>query len=577
MRGPVPARRLVLTSYLIVFGACAATAFVGTPLVRRLSVRVGAVAHPSDRMVHKQPTPSMGGLAMYGAVLVGLWVARLLPFFDDLGRGRTQWYAVLVATSVIVLVGAVDDLRGLSAPAKLAGQILAAGLLVLGGVLLQFFFFPGQGILVLGADVAVPVTILWVVLMVNAINLIDGLDGLAAGMVAIAAVAFFAYMVRSPEAFGDASAAALLAAITAGVALGFLPWNFNPARIFMGDSGAMLLGMLLAVSTIFGVGRNPYPPSGGDVAVLSLPVFLPLLVLAIPFLDVALAIARRVRRGRGLAHADKEHIHHRLLDIGHSHRKAVLLMYLWSGLISICALAVAFIDSRVVVGAKGPKQAPQPALRGDLRVQPHGGVAHQEVRISERALRDGEQLVGVEHPADGRHRRRAHLGARVTRDEVEERAATGVAPERAKPADQPNPVTRFQRAPHPVRQRRFGLLDAVGAERTQLDPWRGGELPAEQPVPGTVTETFAEVRPHSGLVAHLDDAGHDAPLLECTDGQRRGPADGRRLGAVADREQRRLAAHHAEEPRRDRGVLADPGRWVVLQQAKHAATLVLDP
>jgi UDP-GlcNAc:undecaprenyl-phosphate/decaprenyl-phosphate GlcNAc-1-phosphate transferase len=157
-------------------------------------------------------------------------------------------------------------------------------------------------------------------------------------------------MYRSPGAFGDASGAALLAAVAAGVAVGFLPWNFHPARIFMGDSGAMLLGMLLAAATIFGVGRNPYPPTGGDLAILALPIFLPLLVLAIPFLDVILAIARRVRRGSGLAHADKEHIHHRLLDVGHSHRRAVLLMYLWSALISACALAVAFIDSRAVIG-----------------------------------------------------------------------------------------------------------------------------------------------------------------------------------------------------------------------------------
>jgi UDP-GlcNAc:undecaprenyl-phosphate/decaprenyl-phosphate GlcNAc-1-phosphate transferase len=340
-----------VTPYAVVFAAAAVTAFAATPLVRRLSVRIGAIAHPSDRRVHKEPTPSMGGLAMYVGVLVALAVAHALPFFNDLGRSRTQWAAVLAATSSIVFFGAIDDIKGLSPPSKLASQILAGGLLALGGVQLLFFLFPGQGVLSLSADLAVPLTIACVVAMLNAINLIDGLDGLAAGIVAIAAVAFFAYMYRSPGAFGDASAAALLAAITAGVAVGFLPWNFNPARIFMGDSGAMLLGMLLAVATIFGVGRNPYPPTGGDLAILALPIFLPLLVLAIPFLDVGLAIARRVRRGTGVAHADKEHIHHRLLDIGLGYRRTVLLMYLWSALISGCALAVAFIDSRLVVGA----------------------------------------------------------------------------------------------------------------------------------------------------------------------------------------------------------------------------------
>ncbi|MCJ7831854.1 MAG: undecaprenyl/decaprenyl-phosphate alpha-N-acetylglucosaminyl 1-phosphate transferase, partial [Actinobacteria bacterium] len=198
----------------------------------------------------------------------------------------------------------------------------------------------------LSSDLAVPLTILWVLAMVNAVNLIDGLDGLAAGMVAIASISFFIFVYDTPGLYGEASAGALLSAITAGAALGFLPWNFNPAKIFMGDSGAMLLGMMLAVATISGVGRSAYPPSGGDVAAFSIPVLVPLLVLAIPLIDVMWAIIRRVRKRRPLSHADKEHIHHRLLDIGHSHRGAVLLMYLWSALIAGCALAVAFIDDR---------------------------------------------------------------------------------------------------------------------------------------------------------------------------------------------------------------------------------------
>jgi UDP-GlcNAc:undecaprenyl-phosphate/decaprenyl-phosphate GlcNAc-1-phosphate transferase len=170
-------------------------------------------------------------------------------------------------------------------------------------------------------------------------------------MIAIASGAFFIYMVRSPSLFGDASSAALLSCITAGICVGFLPWNFNPARIFMGDSGSMLLGMLLAISTISGVGRNLVRPSGGDLAVIAIPLLVPLLVLAVPFLDVVLAIVRRAWHGRGLGQADKEHIHHRLMDIGHSHRQAVLLMYLWSALISASALAVGFIDGRLAAGA----------------------------------------------------------------------------------------------------------------------------------------------------------------------------------------------------------------------------------
>jgi UDP-GlcNAc:undecaprenyl-phosphate GlcNAc-1-phosphate transferase len=221
---------------------------------------------------------------------------------------------------------------------------------VLMGAALAFFWIPGLGVVVLDSDVAVLLTILWVVAVANAVNLVDGLDGLAAGMIAIAAGSFFLYMIRTEGQFGDASAAAMLAAITVGICLGFLPWNFYPAKIFMGDSGSLLLGMLLSIATISGIGRNPFPPSAGDIAAITGAVLVPLLVLFIPFLDVVLAIARRTWRGQGIGHADKEHIHHRLMDIGHSHRRAVLLMYLWSGLISASALAVGLIDGRTTVG-----------------------------------------------------------------------------------------------------------------------------------------------------------------------------------------------------------------------------------
>ncbi len=224
-------------------------------------------------------------------------------------------------------------------------------LVLLGVQILYFWFGPGSGIVSVSSDLAVPLTILWLALVVNAVNLVDGLDGLAAGMVAIAAIAFFIYMVRTQSLFGDASAAALLSAITVGICVGFLPWNFHPARIFMGDSGSMLLGMLLTIATISGVARNPYPPSGGDLAAVVGTVMVPLLVLAIPFLDVLLAVVRRTWHGKGIGQADKEHIHHRLLDIGHSHRSAVLLMYLWSALISASALAIGLIDGRLAVGA----------------------------------------------------------------------------------------------------------------------------------------------------------------------------------------------------------------------------------
>ena len=324
--------------------------FLTTPLVRRFVVKVGAIDHPSDRKVHPRATPTMGGLAMYLGFLAALSLSRFLPFFRELNVNSPEPIAALVTCTLMVGLGAVDDLRGTRAITKLTAQIFIAGVLVLFGVQLFYFWLPGQGIVVLSGDLPVVLTIVWAVVVANAVNLVDGLDGLAAGMVAIAASIFFVYMVRSPSLFGDASQAALLSVITAGICLGFLPWNFNPAKIFMGDSGSMLLGMLLSIATISGVGRNPYPPSGGDLAAVAGTVVVPLLVLFIPFLDVLLAVVRRTWAGQGYGHADKEHLHHRLMDIGHGHRHAVLLMYLWSALLSGAGLAIGLIDGRLVVG-----------------------------------------------------------------------------------------------------------------------------------------------------------------------------------------------------------------------------------
>jgi UDP-GlcNAc:undecaprenyl-phosphate GlcNAc-1-phosphate transferase len=338
-------------AYLIVFSAAAATTFVVTPVIRHLAIRFGAVDQPSDRKVHPVATPTMGGLAMYVGFVVALGVSRLLPFFGLMNDGTSEPLAALVTCTLMVGLGVVDDRRGINWLTKLTAQIFIGGALILVGVQVIYTYLPGSaGIVNVSPDLAVPLTIAWVVVVCNAVNLVDGLDGLAAGMVGIAATAFFVYQVRSPGTFGLASSAGLLSAIAAGICLGFLPWNFHPAKIFMGDTGAMLLGMLLAIATISGAARRELPPSPGDLAVLLIPILTPLLVLFVPFLDVGLAIIRRVRRGQGIGHADKEHLHHRLMDIGHSHRQAVLLMYVWTGLIAVSGLAVGFINGRLVVG-----------------------------------------------------------------------------------------------------------------------------------------------------------------------------------------------------------------------------------
>jgi UDP-GlcNAc:undecaprenyl-phosphate GlcNAc-1-phosphate transferase len=341
-------------SYLLVFAVTAIVTFAVTPLVRSVSVRLGWIDQPSDRKVHPTPTPTAGGVGIWIGLFGGLIAARFVPSLRGLFDTGSDLDAVAIAGTAIVVLGLVDDTRGVTAIGKLAGQVLVAGMLVLLGVQFIWFYFPGQGLLSLSPDMAVPLTVIWVVVMVNAVNLIDGLDGLAAGIVAIAAIAFFAYIVRSPEGTVETSAAALLAVMAAGAAIGFLPWNLHPAKIFMGDSGALLLGLVIAVATISGAARNvdgPDVESTGALAAFVIPITLPLLVLSIALLDVVLAIVRRMRRGIGIGHADKEHIHHRLMDIGHTHGQAVLLMYLWSALISGSALVVAFMDGTLLVGA----------------------------------------------------------------------------------------------------------------------------------------------------------------------------------------------------------------------------------
>jgi UDP-GlcNAc:undecaprenyl-phosphate GlcNAc-1-phosphate transferase len=347
-----------VSAYLIVFLVAAGVTLVATPVVRWLATRTGAIYRPGDRTVHTRPLPTLGGLAMYLGLLAGLGVSYALPFFRDVHEGNTEPLATVVTVTLVVALGIVDDTKGILPLTKLTALIFAAGVLVLLGVQLAYLWIPfvdggpdtfGQ-IVIVSADLGVPLTILWVVAIANAVNLIDGLDGLAAGMVAIATGAFFVYVVLSEGPFGDASQAALIAAVTAGICVGFLPWNFYPAKIFMGDTGSLMLGTLVAIATILGVGRNPYAPSPGDFAAIAGPVLVPLLALFIPFLDVVAAIVRRTRRGQPIGHPDKEHLHHRLMDIGHSHRQAVLLMYLWGALISGSTLAVGRIDGRLTVG-----------------------------------------------------------------------------------------------------------------------------------------------------------------------------------------------------------------------------------
>ena len=350
-----------MLGYLLVGAVAALVTYALTPGVRWVAVKIGAVDQPGDRKVHAKPTPTLGGFAIFVGITVALVVAYFLPASHDVDfralLGQTsQPLGIAAGAFVIFALGTVDDLRALPAPVKLAGQVFAAGILFLAGVKMQYLLFPGFAY-ALSDDVSVLVTVIWIVAMVNAVNLVDGLDGLAAGIVAIAATSFFVYTFQINERFsGFATAAPLISIAIVGAALGFLKHNFHPAKIFMGDSGSMLLGLVLGAATVVGISGAPSATSGSapttsDVFLAYFPLLIPLAVVAIPILDALFAIVRRARRRRSVFHADKEHIHHRLMDLGHGHRAAVLVMYVWSALAAGAGLGFTFLDRSDVIFA----------------------------------------------------------------------------------------------------------------------------------------------------------------------------------------------------------------------------------
>lgn len=342
-----------MPSYLVILIVAGLVTYAVTPIILKFSRRIGAVDVPNDRKVHAVPTPTLGGAAMFAGFLAAMTFASALEPFRSSFRPLLVWptselTAIIIGTAIIFGIGLIDDLKGMKAPVKLSGQLLAAGFVFLGGVRLEYFRVPLKdvGALSLSPDVSALATIAWIVVIVNAVNLMDGLDGLAAGVTAIAAGTFFVYTYQLGRQglVGPEPTAALLSAVILGVTLGFLKYNFNPAKIFMGDSGSMTLGFLLATSTVAGVGRSA-TQSASDISaafIFYLPLVVPLIVLAIPLLDTALAIVRRARKGRPVFNADKEHLHHRLLDLGHGHRQAVVIMYVWTALIAGMTLALTF-------------------------------------------------------------------------------------------------------------------------------------------------------------------------------------------------------------------------------------------
>ncbi|MFD0199959.1 UDP-GlcNAc:undecaprenyl-phosphate GlcNAc-1-phosphate transferase [Saccharothrix carnea] len=357
---PAVSNVLPVREYLLVALTAAVVTFLLVGLVRVLAFRIGAVAYPRQRDVHVKPMPRMGGLAMYGGVLGGMLLAHQLPVLRSAFDFSYDPYAVIVGGGVIVLVGVLDDRFELDSLTKLAGQVTAAGILVLFGLQWLLFWVPwgddGEGtgsLLSLDQNQGAILSVLLAVTMVNAMNFVDGLDGLAAGIGLIAAAATCVFSIGLlANNGGDVGAypPALIAATLAGACLGFLPHNFNPARIFMGDSGSMLIGLMLAAATISASGKINYESvRATDVLGLLSPLVVVAAVLFVPLLDLLMAVVRRTRRGESPFSADKMHLHHRLLEIGHSQRRAVLLIYLWAGVLAFGAVALTLFDVVVVV------------------------------------------------------------------------------------------------------------------------------------------------------------------------------------------------------------------------------------
>ncbi|MFF3315510.1 MraY family glycosyltransferase [Streptomyces sp. NPDC003035] len=340
-----------MRDYLLTLCVTAAVTYLLTGPVRKFAIATGAMPEIRARDVHREPTPRLGGIAMFFGLCAGLLVADHLQNLNSVFELSNEPRALLSGAALIWLIGVLDDKFELDALIKLGAQMISAGVMVIQGLTILWLPIPGVGTVALTRGQGTLLTVALVVLTINAVNFVDGLDGLAAGMVCIAAAAFFLYAYRLWYGYTieAAAPATLFAAILMGMCLGFLPHNMHPARIFMGDSGSMLIGLILAASAISITGQvDPdvlrlFEGSTREATHAALPVFIPLVlpltIIAIPMADLVLAIVRRTWNGQSPFAADRGHLHHRLLEIGHSHSRAVLIMYFWSALFAFGTLS----------------------------------------------------------------------------------------------------------------------------------------------------------------------------------------------------------------------------------------------
>ena len=340
-----------MREYSLTLLIAAALTYMLTPLVSKFAMRQKAVANVRERDIHTETTPRWGGVAMWLSMGATLLMVQNLEL---VGKAYSrELLGIFLAASFVLLIGILDDRFELDAVTKLAGQGLAAAILLLFGI--QILWLPIDGIIVLPTNIGQLMTVLVVIVIINAVNFVDGLDGLATGIVAISAASFFgfSYLLAVENGFSRAGAPSLVTAIVIGTCIGFLPHNIHPARIFMGDSGSMFLGLLLAAAAITLMGQiDANAVFSENIGPAALPLLLPFAVLAIPLLDLGLAVLRRVRRGKSPFAPDKEHLHHKLMSMGNSQQRTSVILYLGTGMLALPAMLSAFIPvwAALVVG-----------------------------------------------------------------------------------------------------------------------------------------------------------------------------------------------------------------------------------
>ena len=340
-----------------------ALTFALTWIVWRVSMRYKLYPGIRERDVHKTPTPRLGGIAMFLGVLAAFAVSSQHPFFSIVWAQPQQIYALLGATALIVVIGVADDLWDLDWMIKLGAQFLAAGVIAWFGQL-QIYSLPIGGLAIGSSWVSFTLTVFSIVVVMNAVNFIDGLDGLVAGVCLIANGVFFAYtylLARDFEFSSYSNLAAFIAIMLVAVCIGFLPFNWKPARLFMGDGGALMLGLLMAVSAMIVTGNLPAQlvsdnDQFGRSQLLGafIPVLLPIVVVLLPLLDFGLAVIRRMSKGKSPFSPDRKHLHHRMLDMGHTDRDAVLIFYAWTAVVSFSVLLMYIGTTAEWPGLYGP-------------------------------------------------------------------------------------------------------------------------------------------------------------------------------------------------------------------------------